>query len=171
MSAKSYLMPIAMTLIAGCHGSDKTKEEAEVTSQDAVPIKSGGGFYCHAGTPGRGYQVASSTEVAPGANATLTLDVPAWKTKSFTPASALVRCQVDLKWCDGASCRGRPPVDFYGEHSDGLTWEALTTDETQSAKFRAIAHNADTVSHTVRLVLELPNGWQPAAPDQQASKP
>lgn len=160
MAVKPNFVLMAVVMLAGCQGQDSPDSQEGAAALD-MPVKRSGTFSCHSGAPGKGYQVMAHADVAAGANATITLDIPASERALFDPSSAILRCEVDEQWCGGASCSGKPPIDFYGLHADGLTWEAVVKGKVQTAKFTAIAHNADREAHTVRLVLEMPEQWHP----------
>lgn len=147
-----------ISLLAGCQGGgDPAPEQA--SSQTPLPIKSSGHFSCYPGHPGNGFLIRAHAEVAASANKKITLKVPPSAGGSFNPGTAMVRCQVDQDWCGGASCGSTLPVDFYGEHGGGLTWEASTLGDTQSATYTALVHNGDKVAHTVTLVIEMAPSW------------
>lgn len=165
MSAKSILALMTAALLCACQNNADSGPQPAASEED-MAVKTSGLSSCRAGAPGHGYQVAANADVPPGQSATLTLNIPASQRSLFSPVTAILRCQVDLQWCGGASCGGKPPVDFYGDHSNGLTWEATTKGEVQTVTFTAIAHNADKETHAIRLVLEMPDSWRPLDADR-----
>ncbi len=162
MRTCSVLAALLLLSLSACdRASDATSPTDDATETAAILSTDRGTFLCTKGTPGSNLVLTASADVPPGATTKIILKTPPGPPAGWVPDKAIIRCRVDLKYCDGASCRGEPPVDFFGTRADGLTWSSLSQgDQVQSATYTAQAHNSDpTASHHVTLVFELHGNW------------
>jgi hypothetical protein len=162
MHAHSVLAATLVMAVSGCDrapGPTSPNDEAAETA--AIPSADHGGFLCGKGAPGNNLVLTASADVPPGGTKQIIFKTPPDPPAGWAPDKAIIRCKVDLKYCDGSSCRGEPPVDFFGTRADGLTWSSLSEgDQVQSATYTAEARNNDpSASHHVTLVFELHGNW------------
>ncbi len=148
----------ALLCLAACDTQAPTVSSAADTGGDAGGYKTVGNFACHQGHPWQAVQVSSSADVPAGGTAKISVQTPPGLPSTLTPDRMYVFCQVDEQRCTGTSCNGNPPVDFIGNHNDGLTWESVRSEsgETKTV-FTAIVHNSDSnAPHHATLILDVP---------------
>jgi len=159
---------IAFLPLAGCDSGTSTPltQASEADSAPAIPLTSSGTFLCRNSAPGPGFQIPATKDVPAGGDAVLTVSAPKSSNAARNPRDASLHCQVDVDWCSGSFCRKHPLVDFVGKDGQATSWKQVARDgQPQSAQFTAKVHNGDSVTHTIRLVLELPPSWKPGPDD------
>jgi len=161
--ALALCLPLIPTL-GGCNATSSAPVDTASDTAQGLPTVTKGPYTCHGGAPGSGFQITSSKDIPAGGDADLTVIAPRSSGAARNPQTAAVRCQVDVDWCSGSSCRKYPLVDFIGKNA--MMWQQISTEgEAPQTTFSAKIHNGDTEPHTVRLSLEMPSNWKPGPQD------
>jgi hypothetical protein len=146
-------LPLIMLALISC--------DSDPASEDVSPkFTLGGHFQCVRTSFGKGLAVLASANIPPKGLGTVSISTPPGSPRWLKPERIRIRCEVDSKQCEGMSCGGDPPVDFYPTHGGDLSWKI--TDDSGETQFTAIGYNDDPLHvHRLSLRLEMPPDWTP----------